>query len=403
MITRFVPVLGILAILGAAFGFSKNRRAIRWRIVAWGLALQILLAVFVLRTSIGYSMIEKVSRAAVWVLSFAFDGSKFVFGSLGDPKGNLGFIFAFQALPIIIFVAALFSILYYLRILPMLILALGTLMFRVMGTSGAESLEVAASIMMGQTEAPLVIRPYLEDLTESELMTVMTAGMAHIAGSVFGAYVLFGAEARHLLTAVVMTAPGTILISKLLIPEIETPKTAGHVKIALEPKDINILDAISRGVTDGLFLALNVAAMLIAFVALVHLADGLLGLAHTRLETLFGYALAPVAWLLGVPWRDAMAVGNLMATKLVINEFVAFSLLGPLKGHIAERSFTIATFALCGFANFSSIGIQIGGIGSLAPSRKQDLARLGFRAVMAGTMANYLAAIAALLLTSPYS
>jgi CNT family concentrative nucleoside transporter len=398
MTTRLIPVLGIVGIIGAAFALSNNRRAIRWRIVAWGLGLQILLALFVLRTSLGYATIEAISRGVVWVLNFAFDGSKFIFGPLGDAKGSLGFIFAFQALPMIIFVAALFSILYYLRILPMLILALGTMMFKVMRTSGAESLEVAASIMMGQTEAPLVIRPYLADLTESELMTVMTAGMAHIAGSVFGAYVLFGAEPRHLLTAVVMTAPGTVLISKLLVPETQMPKTAGQVKLALEHKHVNILDAISHGVTDGLFLALNVGAMLIAFVALVHLADGLLSLAHMRLETLMGYGLAPVAWVLGVPWRDAAPVGNLMGTKLVINEFVAFSLLGPLKGHIAERSFTIATFALCGFANFSSIGIQIGGIGSLAPNRKQDLARLGFRAVIAGTMANYLAAAIAGLL-----
>ncbi len=323
-----------------------------------------------------------------------------MFGSLGDPKASSGFIFAFQALPMIIFVASLSSILYYLRVLPLLVLAIGKVMFKIMRTSGAECLEVAASIMMGQTEAPLVIRPYLEELTESELMTIMTAGMAHIAGSVFGAYVLFGAEPRHLLTAVVMTAPGTILLSKILVPETEIPKTAGQVTMVLERKDVNILDAASRGVADGLFLALNVAAMLIAFIALIHLADGLLGVAHTSLENLLGYALSPVAWLLGVPWRDAMAVGNLMGTKLVINEFVAFSILGPLKGHIAARSFTIATFALCGFANFSSIGIQIGGIGALAPSRKQDLARLGFRAVLAGTMANYLAAaIAGLLLT----
>jgi len=390
----------MLVILGTAFVLSRNRRAIRWRIVAWGLGLQLLVAIFVLRTNTGYMAMQKMSEAVVWVLNFAFAGSKFVFGSLGDPKASSGFIFAFQALPMIIFVASLSSILYYLRVLPLLVLAIGKVMFKIMRTSGAECLEVAASIMMGQTEAPLVIRPYLEELTESELMTIMTAGMAHIAGSVFGAYVLFGAEPRHLLTAVVMTAPGTILISKILVPETEMPKTAGQVTMVLERKDVNILDAASRGVADGLFLALNVAAMLIAFIALIHLADGLLGVAHTSLENLLGYALSPVAWLLGVPWRDAMAVGNLMGTKLVINEFVAFSILGPLKGHIAARSFTIATFALCGFANFSSIGIQIGGIGALAPSRKQDLARLGFRAVLAGTMANYLAAaIAGLLLT----
>lgn len=397
--TRFVPLLGIVTILGVAFLFSKERKAVRWRIVAWGLGLQLLVALFVLRTQLGYTLLDKASIAVTRLLNFSFAGSGFVFGPLGQQKTPLGVLFAFQALPMIIFVASLFSILYYLGVLPALVKLVGKLMFKLMGTSGAESLEVAASIFMGQTEAPLVIRPYLERLTESELMTIMTAGMAHIAGSVLGAYVLFGIEARHLLTAVVMTAPGTILISKMLIPETERPETAGEVKLALEKKAVNILDAASRGVTDGLFLALNVAAMLIAFIPLIYLADGILSIANTKLETLFGYGFWPVAWILGVPWQDAKTVGNLLGTKLVLNEFVAFSMLGPLKGHIAERSFTIATYALCGFANFSSIGIQIGGIGALAPSRKQDLARLGFRAVLAGTMANYLAAaIAGLLL-----
>jgi len=350
---------------------------------------------------LGYRLIDGASRVAVRMLSFSFEGSRFVFGWLGDPKGSAGFVFAFQALPMIIYVAAFFSILYYLRVLPLLVLLVGKVMFKLMRTSGAESLEVAASILMGQTEAPLVIRPYLEELTESELMTVMTAGMAHIAGSVFGAYVLFGAEARHLLTAVVMTAPGTLLISKMLIPETGQPKTALGVQMALERRGVNILDAVSRGVSDGLFLALNVGAMLIAFIALIALGNGILGRLHANLslQMVFGWVLAPAAWVLGVPWQDARTVGYLLGTKLAINEFVAFSLLGPLKGHIAARSFTIATYALCGFANFSSIGIQIGGIGALAPSRKQDLARLGFRAVFAGTMANYLAAaIAGLLL-----
>src|SRR3989442_1383853 len=399
--TRFTPLLGIVTILGVAFLFSKNRRAIRWRIVGWGFGLQILVAIFVLRTNVGYRLIDSASRGAVWMLNFAFEGSKFVFGWLGDPKGSSGFVFAFQPLPMIIYVAAFFSILYYLRVLPMLVLLAGKVMFALMRTSGAESLEVAASILMGQTEAPLVIRPYLEGLTESELMTVMTAGMAHIAGSVFGAYVLFGAEPRHLLTAVVMTAPGTILISKLLVPETGKPKTAARVDLVLEKRAVNILDAASRGVIDGLFLALNVAAMLIAFVALIYFANGVLKVAHTDLQTSLGYLLAPVAWILGVPWQDAKTVGYLMGTKVVLNEFVAFSILGPLKGHIAERSFTIATYALCGFANFASIGIQIGGIGALAPSRKQDLARLGFRAVLAGTIGNYpSAAIARILLAA---
>jgi CNT family concentrative nucleoside transporter len=398
--TRFIPILGMLVILAAAVLLSKNRKAIPWRTVGIGLAIQILVALFVLRTSLGYSLMSRISAAFVRVLNCSFAGSEFVFGDLGKHQSSLGFIFAFQALPMIIFVAALFSILYYLRVIPVLVLLTGRAMAKLLGTSGAESLEVAASILMGQTEAPLVIRPYLKDLTESELMTIMTAGMAHIAGSVFGAYVLFGAEARHLLTAVVMTAPGTIVLSKMLVPETGIPKTAGSVRLTEEDKPINLLDAASRGVSDGLHLALNVAAMLVAFVALIYLVNLGLGTIHTTLQTLLGYPLAPVAWLLGVPWKDAAAVGNLMGTKVVVNEFVAFSMLGPLKGHIAERSFTIATFALCGFANFSSIGIQIGGIGALIPSRKQDLARLGFRALIAGTLANYMAAaIAGLLLT----
>lgn len=399
-ITRLIPILGMAVILIAAVLLSKNRKAIPWRTVGIGLGLQLLMALFVLRTALGYKLMYWVSNAFVAILNCSFKGSEFVFGDLGKNHSSFGFVFGFQALPMIIFVASLMSILYYLRIIPTLVLWTGKAMMKLLGTSGAESLEVAASILMGQTEAPLVIRPYLAELTESELMTIMTAGMAHIAGSVFGAYVLFGAEARHLLTAVVMTAPGTVVIAKILVPETGKPKTSGDVKLTEEGMPINLLDAASRGVFDGLHLALNVAAMLIAFVALIELINLGLGMVHTNFQALLGYPLAPVAWLLGVPWKDATTVGNLMGTKIVVNEFVAFSMLSPLKGHIAERSFTIATFALCGFANFSSIGIQIGGIGALAPSRKQDLARLGFRALIAGTLANYMAAaIAGLLLT----
>ena len=398
--TRLIPILGMMVILATATLLSKNRKAIPWRTVGIGLALQILVALFVLRTGLGYNLMTKVSGAFVNVLNCSFAGSEFIFGDLGKHQSSFGFVFAFQALPMIVYVAALMSILYYIRVIPFLVTLTGRAMMKLLGTSGAESLEVAASILMGQTEAPLVIRPYLKDLTESELMTIMTAGMAHIAGSVFGAYVLFGAEARHLLTAVVMNAPGNIVLSKMLGPETGHPQTAGNVKLTEEGKPINLLDAISRGVSDGLHLALNVAAMLVAFVALIYLVNLGLGTVHTTLQSLLGYPLAPVAWLLGVPWKDAATIGNLMGTKVVVNEFVAFSMLGPLKGHIAARSFTIATFALCGFANFSSIGIQIGGIGALAPTRKQDLARLGFRALIAGTLANYLAAaIAGLLLT----
>jgi len=398
-LNRLASLLGILLILGACYALSRHRKVIRWRIVGWGLGLQFLIGMFVLRTEAGFWLLDKASSGVVWFLGFSFEGSRFVFGSLGDPKGSLGMVFAFQALPLIIYVAAFLSILYYVGVLPALVSLAAKVMFKLMGTSGAESLEVAASIAIGQAEAPLVIRPYLETLTQSELMTVMTAGMAHIAGSVLGAYILFGAQARDLLTAVVMTAPGTMLVSKMLIPETDQPQTAGEVRLTIEKKDVNILDAITRGVLDGLNIALSIGAMLIAFVALIALANGVLGFAHTNLGTMFGYMLAPVAWLLGVPWHDAMAVGNLLATKIILNEFVAFSMLGPLKGHIAARSFTIATYALCGFANFASIGIQIGALGAVVPSRRHDMARLGFWALLGGTLANYLsAAIVGLLI-----
>jgi len=385
-------MIGILAILALCFLLSSNRRAIEWRVVLWGLGLQVVVAAFVLRTDTGYRLLDRIASGVVWLLHFSSDGAKFIFGPLADPNGSLGTIFAFQVLPLIIFVAAFFSMLYYFRVIPILVELGGKLMFRLMRTSGAESLEVVASIVMDQTSAPLLIRPYLAGLTESELLTVMTAGMAHISAAMLGAYVLLGAEARDLLTAVVMTAPGAIMISKMLVPETAKPATAGDARIDSSEKSANVLEAISRGVTDGLLLALTVGAMLIAFVALIAVANGVLGAVHTSLQTIFGYVLGPVAWTLGVPWADARTVGNLMATKLVLNEFLAFSMLGPLKGHIAPHSFTIASFAICGFSNFGSIGIQIGALGSLAPNRKSDVAKLGFRALLAGTFANYLSA-----------
>ena len=385
-------MIGIVAIMALCFLLSSNRGAIQWRVVLGGLGLQVVVAAFVLRTDTGYRLLDRIARSVVWFLHFSSDGAKFIFGPLADPNGSLGTIFAFQVLPLIIFVAAFFSMLYYFRVIPILVELGGKLMFRLMRTSGAESLEVVASIVMDQTSAPLMIRPYLAGLTESELLTVMTAGMAHISAAMLGAYVLLGAEARDLLTAVVMTAPGAIMISKMLVPETAKPATAGDARIDSSEKSANVLEAISRGVTDGLFLALTVGAMLIAFVALIAVANGVLGAVHTSLQTIFGYVLGPVAWTLGVPWADARTVGNLMATKLVLNEFLAFSMLGPLKGHIAPHSFTIASFAICGFSNFGSIGIQIGALGSLAPNRKSDVAKLGFRALLAGTFANYLSA-----------
>jgi concentrative nucleoside transporter, CNT family len=385
-------MLGAAAILLACYLLSANRKAIQWRVIAWGIGLQLILAAFVLRTDFGFRLLDALSRGIMWLIHFSFEGSRFVFGNLGDPNGGYGILFAFQILPIIIFVAALFSVLYYLRVIPVLIGLGAKLMFRLMRTSGAESLEVCASIVIDQTSAPLVIKPYLPGLTQSELLTIMTAGMAHISGSMLAAYALLGADPRHLLTAVVMTAPGTILISKMLLPETGTPVTASGAPAILEDRSTNFLSAIASGTGDGLQLALTVAAMLIVFVSLIALANGILGAGHTSLQSVFGYVLSPIAWLLGVPWKDARVVGSLMATKLVLNEFIAFSMLGPLKGQISPRSFVIATYALCGFSNFGSIGIQIGAIGTLAPNRRSDLARLGLRALLAATLANYLSA-----------
>jgi CNT family concentrative nucleoside transporter len=303
-------------------------------------------------------------------------------------------------------------VLYHYGIMQLIIKAAAMVMTRFMGTSGAESLNVAASIFMGQTEAPLTIRPFLRDLTHSELMTVMTSGMAHVSGGIMAAYIAFGIEPKHLLSAVIMTAPGTILISKMLVPETQVPATAGRVVMSEEEveaeKHKNLLGAIARGTGDGLGMALNIAAMLISFLALIALANGILGGIHNHLgigwfpsslQQIFGVLFAPVAWVIGIPWRDCSAIGNLLGTRMVLNELVAFSMLGPQKAVLDPRSFTIATFALCGFANLSSIGIQLGGIGALAPNKRGELARLGIRAMLAGTMANLMSAsIAGMLL-----
>jgi CNT family concentrative nucleoside transporter len=412
---RFTGILGLLTMLGLAYAFSTNRRAIRLKTVAWGLGLQFVFAVFVLRIDAGRRVFQKAGDVVNHLLSYAFVGSQFVFGDLGKQGSHLGFYFAFQVLPTIIFIAAFFAVLYHYGIMQFVIKIAAWVMTRVMGASGAESLNVAASIFMGQTEAPLTIRPFLPDLTRSELMTVMTSGMAHVSGGIMAAYIAFGIEPKHLLSAVIMTAPGTLLMAKMLVPETEQPKTAGRVVMSEEEeeteKEENLLGAVARGTTDGLHLALNIAAMLISFLALIALANGIMGGLHDwlaghgifwfpqSLEKIFGVIFAPVAWVIGIPWRDCGIIGNLLGTRMVLNELVAFSMLGPMRTAIDPRSFTIATFALCGFANLSSIGIQIGGIGALAPNKKGELARLGIRAMLAGTMANLMSAsIAGMLL-----
>jgi len=412
-VPRAQPFVGALVILALGYGCSTNRRAIEGRTVAWGLGLQVVFALVVLKTTLGQRVFSALGDGINRLLGFAGVGSSFVFGPLGDstvwgkvmtgalgPSGaQYGVIFAFQVLPTIIFIAALFAILYYFGVMQIVVRAFAVLMHRVMRASGAESLNVAASIFMGQTEAPLTIRPYLPEMTRSELMTVMTSGMAHISGGIMAAYILFGIEAQHLLTAVIMTAPGTIMMAKMLVPETEQPKTMGTVRLDVERTDVNVIDAAGRGTSEGLHLALNVGAMLISFLALIALVNALLGLVGLSLQQIFGWLFAPVAWAMGVPWKDAATIGNLLGTRMVLNEFVAYSQLGPLKPLLDPKSFTIATFALCGFANFSSIGIQIGGIGALAPNRRHDLARLGLRAMFAGTLANFMTAtIAGLLL-----
>jgi concentrative nucleoside transporter, CNT family len=404
-----------VTMLGLAYAFSTNRHAIRLKTVAWGLGLQFVFAVFVLRIEAGRQAFQKAGDVVNRLLSYAFAGSQFVFGELGKQGSHLGFYFAFQVLPTIIFIAAFFAVLYHYGIMQFIIKIAAWVMTRVMGASGAESLNVAASIFMGQTEAPLTIRPFLPDLTRSELMTVMTSGMAHVSGGIMAAYIAFGIEPKHLLSAVIMTAPGTLLMAKMLVPETEKPKTAGRVVMSEEEErteqEENLLGAVARGTTDGLHLALNIAAMLISFLALIALANGIMGGIHNwlgshgifwfpeSLEKIFGVLFAPVAWVIGIPWHDCPIVGNLLGTRMVLNELVAFSILGPQRAALDPRSFTIATFALCGFANLSSIGIQIGGIGALAPNKKGELARLGIRAMLAGTMANLMSAsIAGMLL-----
>src|SRR5213082_3041402 len=397
---RFTGILGILTMLGLAFAFSTNRRAIRVKPVAWGLGLQAAFAVFVFKADIGRRVFQRAGDAVNRLLSYAFAGSSFVFGDLGKQGSHLGFYFAFQVLPTVIFIAAFFAVLYHYGVMQFIIKQVARVMTSFMGASGAESLNVAASIFMGQTEAPLTIRPFLPGMTRSELMTVMTAGMAHVSGSIMAAYIAFGIEARHLLTAVIMTAPGTIMMAKILEPETETPETLGGVKVEIPRTDVNVVDAAARGTSEGLSLMLNVIAMLVSFVALIYLVDGGFGWVHghvfawfpEKVETVLGWIFSPIAWAMGVPWHDAGTIGGLLGTRMVLNEFIAYAQLGPLRGQLDPVSFTIATFALCGFANISSVGIQIGGIGALVPDRKHDLARLGFRAMIAGTLANFLSA-----------
>ena len=405
---RLRGLLGAVLMLGGAVALSENRRAIRRRTVMAGLGLQVGLGLLLIAMPLGRTLMEAASGVVVAVLDCAIVGAEFVFGpSLVDPGGPAGFVFAFRVLPTVIFVASLFAVLYQVGLMQRVVRAFAWGMSRLLGSSGAESLNVAASLFLGQTEAPLTIRPFLARLTRSELMVVMVSGMALVSGGVLAAYIEAGAAPGLLLTAILMNAPASIVLAKIMVPETLVPETLGRVDADAMPRDANVIDAAARGTREGLQLALNIAAILITFIALITLVDaglGLFGGAITAatggrvdldglsLGSILGVLLSPVAWLMGVPWVDCVEVGGLLGSRLVLNELVAYGQLGEAASRLLPRSATIATFALCGFANLSSIGIQVGGIGALVPERRGDLARLGGRALIAATLANFLSA-----------
>ena len=388
---QLVPILGLFVMLAIAWALSSNRGAIKWRPVAMGTALQIVFALIILKTEVGRNVFDVVGSGITRFLDFTDAGASFVFGERFKE-----FYFAFKVLPTIIFFSSFITVLYYFGILQKIVSVFAKVMMRTMGTSGAESLSASANIFVGQTEAPLLIKPYVGTMTKSELMAVMTGGFATIAGGVMAAYVGMGVSAKHLLAASVMSAPAALVMAKLMFPETEKSVTAGSVAIEIDRPWANSIDAAASGAADGLKLALNVGAMLIAFVALIALIDfpitklgQLAGYDTWSLRALLGWMFQPLAWVMGVPWADASQVGTLIGIKTAVNEFVGYVEMEKMvqAGQLSERAQIIATYALCGFSNFSSIAIQIGGIGAMAPERKSDLARLGLRAMVAGSLA----------------
>ncbi len=395
---RLISFIGLISMIAVGFAFSSNRKKINWKTVGSGLLLQIVLGLFILKTSIGKIVFEGARTFFTGILSYTSEGSQFIFGSLMDT-GKFGFIFFVMVLPTIIFMSSLMSILYHLGVMQIVIKATAKVMVKLMGTSGAESLSAAANIFAGQTEAPLVVKPFIGKMTQSELMALMTGGMATVAGGVLAAYVGMGIDAGHLLAASVMSAPAALVCAKLLIPETEDSATKGVVSMDLPKTTANLIDAAATGAADGLKLALNVGGMLLAFIALIALLNGTLGWVgglfnypELSLELVMGYVFAPFAFLMGVPTEDIFSVGTLLGKKLIINEFVAYLDLQQMMPNLSERAVVISTYALCGFANFSSIAIQVGGIGTIAPERRQDLAKLGMQSLLGGTLACFMTA-----------
>ena len=416
-------IIGLVALIAIAVLFSSDRKNIKWKLVGYGVLLQVIFALLVLKFGPGRAAFAFAGEAFSRILTFTQQGSDFIFGPLAispGQDGSLGPIFAFQILPTIVFFASLMGVLYHYRLIQPLVKGMGWLMAKTLGISGAEALSAAANVFVGQTEAPLVVKPYIEKLTRSEMMTLMCGGMATVAGGVLAAYVVFlgGSDsstqalfAAHLLSASIMSAPAAIVMAKILIPEIDAPETLGQVQMAVERTEINGLEAAAAGAGEGLKLALNVGAMLLAFLALLAMINwmlngigeptGLNGVVESAsggafdalsVEAIFGFVFAPLAWLMGIESGDILQFGRLMGEKIAVNEFVAFTSLGDLKGVVSERTLIIGTYALCGFANFSSIAIQIGGIGGIAPSRRSDIASLGLRAVIGGALASWMTA-----------
>lgn len=400
-----ISLLGYCILIALAWLCSSARKNIDWRTVFGAITIQFSLGALVLYLPAGKLALEKLSTLVASVIAYGDDGIRFLFGELSEPSQSLGFIFAFKVLPVIIFFSSLISVLYYIRLMPIIVQIIGGGIRKLLGTSRAESLSATANIFVGQTEAPLAIKPYLGRMTQSELFAVMVGGMASIAGSVLAGYAAMGIELRYLLAACFMAAPAGLLFAKLLLPETETPDNS---KLTEDPSDrpANIFDAAAAGASEGLKLALNVGAMLLAFIGLIALLNGalssmgeLFGQTELSLQLILGCLFSPIAWLLGIPWEHAIQGGSFIGQKLVVNEFVAFIEFGKAQEILSTRSQAIITFALCGFANFSSIAILLGGLGSLIPSRRQEIARLGLKAVLAGTLANLSsAAIAGILI-----
>lgn len=396
---RLVSLIGLLVMIGIAYALSERKKAIQWRTVITGIMLQVVFGLVILKTDFGRNIFDSIGKGFNAILGYTGEGAKFLFGGLATPSESLGFIFATMVLPTIIFMSALMSVLYHIGVMQKVVEVVAKVMMKVMRTSGAESLASAANIFVGQTEAPLVIKPFVGKMTKSELMCLMTGGMATVAGGVLAAYVGFGIDAGHLLAASVMSAPAALVCAKLLVPEVEESVTAGVVKIDLPKVSANVIDAAATGASDGLKLAVNVAAMLLAFIALIAMLNGILsamggwfGYPQLTFELIMGYVNAPVAWLLGVPWEDCFTVGAILGKKLVLNEFVGYLDLVAAKAQISERSTIITTYALCGFSNFSSIAIQLGGIGTMAPEKRPVLAAYGIKALIGGTLACYMTA-----------